>query len=164
MKQNFVTIVMIASLGIVSCSRKQSTDNFSTLPTASKQNTKKDKKKEFTRLFVPLDGGSKADCSDPGNDCKVTAYAITFDQSEELAKLNKCIDNGDTKNYFRNENWTILFSELVDEVEILNGIEDGTIKLYRAEDLNSVRHYYILSSAADQSRITSDNEILSWLY
>jgi len=125
---------------------------------------KEKKDKEFTKDFIPLDGGDKADCTDAGSSCKVKATSASTDIASELAALETFIAADKAYAYFETASWKTLFEGIDYIPGLLQDIRAGKVLLYKLESSNTTGNTYVLSAATERAAISSENTILAWQY
>jgi hypothetical protein len=125
---------------------------------------KKKKDAEFTKDFIPLDGGDKADCTDAGSSCKVKSTGVSPEIANELAILETFMQTGNVHLYFQTPSWETLFEGVNYIPGLLQNIQSGSVRLYKLESVNTDGNTYVLSSATTQQSVSSQNTILAWQY
>lgn len=81
--------------------------------------------------------GTKCTCVNPGNTCSAGIVSGTV-QATQFALLDNYIQSDNLRNYFNNENWTVLFPDMNDVW--LSSILDGNLKIMRLQDENSINY------------------------
>jgi hypothetical protein len=157
----FLSTIAISSIIILACN-KSDTAPFTPI---SQHGQPQALLGGFECKYISLNGGSKGDCSEPGNNCKCKSSGSIFtsEQQEQLSILNGCITNNNIVHYFAIGDWAILFPEL--EQHDVNQILDGSLFFYQTENNAEPNSYiYVLSNTATKADISTDNTLAAWVY
>ncbi len=124
------------------------------------------KKGKYTREGLILEGSGRIDCTQPGNNCKVSNKLADEDLSQLAILQQAIVTNGNGNSFFNTQGWNILFPEVADVPGLLTQIQNNQVFMYQLQSAqNSADPYglsYVLSTAQSVSGVTNSN--IQWIW
>lgn len=155
-------LVSFGALALFSCQKNEPTkveDNSTNFQTITSNPDLYVAKQKFNRDFIMNDKG-KYDCSTSGKNCSA-GRSTTDLQLSQLDILDSYIASSATNTYFTENNYSIVFPELLDAGVAALGSQE--IFMYKKEGANNARTY-VLSTSSSSDNLTQNNTIAVWQF
>lgn len=155
-----LVLLSFGALYLFSCNKNEPgkvADNNANMQTVAFNLELYTAKLKFNRDFI-INNKGKYDCSTSGKNCSAGKSATSL-QLDQLSILDNYMVSGTTSTYFAENDYSIIFPELLDAGA--EAIGNREIFMHKKEGEDGARTY-VLSTTASPDNTTQNNTIAVW--